>query len=362
MYINPRKPETGMSVSTVDESITVNEWLTYWLETYIKPTAKPSGYESYQFICLKHICPKLGEKKLSEVTPGMLQSFLNKQAARGNHRTGGPLSAKTVRNIRVVLDVAFKQAIAEEKISANPVPLTAIKSAKHKRVQTMTDTSQEILERYLFENKHHYHAGILIALYTGMRLGEVCALKWKDYDEEAGTLQVVRTVRRYSEIDPKPGEPKTRLVFNDTKTESSERILVVPDVLKEVFKYQRREYEKRFGTPTPEDFILFSKIGYVLDPDNLSHYFARLLDYLGIEHIKFHALRHTFATRAVEKGIDVATVSGLLVHADVTTTTHFYVHPREAAMAAAMKNIAPIYSEKKNPVITVSEFTEVKSA
>lgn len=79
-----------------------------------------------------------------------------------------------------------------------------------------------------------------------------------------------------------------------------------------------------------------------MDPDNLSHYFGRILKKLKLEHVKFHALRHTFATRAIENGIDVATVSGLLGHADVTTTTHFYVHPRDEAMRSAMRSVVPI--------------------
>ena len=79
-----------------------------------------------------------------------------------------------------------------------------------------------------------------------------------------------------------------------------------------------------------------------MDPDNLSHYFGDVLDGLGLPHVKYHALRHTFATRAVEKGVDIATVSGLLGHADVTTTTHYYVHPREEAMRRAMSSISPV--------------------
>lgn len=83
-----------------------------------------------------------------------------------------------------------------------------------------------------------------------------------------------------------------------------------------------------------------------MDPDTLSHYFSRILRQLHLEHVKFHAMRHTFATRAIENGIDVATVSGLLGHADVTTTTHFYVHPQDEAMRAAMRGIVPVGTVK----------------
>lgn len=184
--------------------------------------------------------------------------------------------------------------MAEGQVSGNPVPLTAIKSAKHKRVQVMTDDAQKVLEQYLFQNMNDYNSGILIALYTGMRLGEVCALKWKDYDEKKGILQVVRTVRRCSVDNPAPGENRTRLVFNDTKTESSERTLVIPSVVAGIIKYQKAEYTSRFGAPKPEDYIIFSKFGAVMDPDNLSHRFSKILDYIGLDHVKFHALRHPY--------------------------------------------------------------------
>ena len=112
-------------------------------------------------------------------------------------------------------------------------------------------------------------------------------------------------------------------------------------------KLQRERFAKEFSREAcDEDFIVFNRCGRVMDPDNLSHYFSRILRQLHLEHVKFHAMRHTFATRAIENGIDVATVSGLLGHADVTTTTHFYVHPRDEAMRAAMRGIVPVGTAK----------------
>ena len=227
-------------------------------------------------------------------------------------------------------------------VSHNPVPLTAIKSCKTRRPEIMTDEMQEKLEQYLFHNRSIYHPGIILALYTGLRRGEVCALRWRNYNEVTGKLTVEQTVRRLTNYDAGPGEPKTKLVFNDVKTDSSDRILVMPPVVQDMLSEQKRRFAKQFHIPREDDFIIFSKSGGVTDPDNLQHYFSRLLRKLGLEHVKFHAIRHTFATRAIENGIDVSTVSGILGHADVTTTTHFYVRPREKAMNRAMQRITPI--------------------
>lgn len=207
--------------------------------------------------------------------------------------------------------------------------------------------SQRVLETYLFEHFGHKEAGILLALYTGMRLGEICALRWKNYQESTGMLSVESTVRRISDIDSNPMASKTQLVFGSVKTTFSERELYMPDVVQQLLKLQRERFAKEFGREAcDEDFIVFNRCGRVMDPDNLSHYFSRILRQLHLEHVKFHAMRHTFATRAIENGIDVATVSGLLGHADVTTTTHFYVHPRDEAMRAAMRGIVPVGTVK----------------
>ena len=328
----------------LSEDMALHTWLGYWLENYIRPVAKPSSYEHYRDNCEKHIIPAIGHLPLKSITSRQLQQFFNQQAKTGNNCNGGPLSTKSMRNMRVVLNVAFKQAIAEGWITGNPVPQTAIKSCKAKKVQVMTDDMQERLETYLFEEKNRYHPPIQMALYTGMRRGEICALRWKDYNPITHRLQIHETVRRLNNYDAKPGDPKTKLVFNDVKTDSSQRELLMPPVLVDVLEKQRERFAQEHQFPTPNDFIFFSNSGGVLDPDNLQHYFSRLLKKLGLNHVKFHATRHTFATRAIENGVDVSTVSGILGHADVTTTTHFYVHPRDKAMSEAMQSISPIYA------------------
>ena len=336
------------SAETADcgKTITVSDWVRYWLEIYIRPVFKPASYEHYRNYAEVHILPTLGEEPIVSVTPGRIQRFFNQEAAHGNHKTGGPLSAKTMRNLRVVLDVAFKAALAEGVIDKNPVPLTVVRSVKTKRVEVMTNDMQQVLEEYLFSHYHHYHAGILFALFTGMRLGEICALRWSDYDESEKRLTVSRTVRRTKTYSDDPGEPKTRLVVTDPKSDASARELFMPPVLQELLADQKIRFAKDHHIPTDDDFIVFSENGGMVDPDNLSHYFSRLLKKLGIDHVKFHAMRHTFATRTIEGGVDVATVSGLLGHTDVTTTTHFYVHPRNQAMEEAMKHITPVTTKK----------------
>lgn len=331
----------------LDGNLTLACWLTYWLETFIRPVVKASTYESYRGHCEKHIIPGLGEIKLNSLTTTQIQRFFNKEAKTGNGKNGGMLSPKTIRNMRVVLDVALKQALAEDLISSNPIPLTVIKSVRTKKLDVMTDDTQEILEKYLVNNEDPYHPAIMFDLYTGIRRGELCALRWNDYNEKTGRITIDETVRRLTNYDAKPGENKTIMVFNNTKTESSYRDLQLPPFLQSLISEQRRKYTKNFGIPKEDGFIFYSSNGNMLDPDNLQHHFLNILRKLNLGHLKFHTIRHTFATRAIEKGIDVSTVSGILGHSNVTTTTRFYVHPREKAMTKAMANMTPLYNPDK---------------
>lgn len=333
----------------------LKDWAEFWLRIYVQPVAKPSGYEHYYDNMHKHILPKLGFYRLSQLTVAVVQQFLNEQANYGNLRNGGPLSPKSIKNMRVVLDACCKRAVADGFMVGNPVPLTVYKRCPSKRVEIMNDEEQRILEEWLFENPSSQSSGILTALYSGVRLGEVCAARWKNYDFQRGRLRIEETVRRVSnhQDDAEYGE-RTSLVFSEAKTEASKRDLYLPEVLQDLMAVQYERFVQEFGRePGPEDFIIFNKAGGVMDPDNLSHYFGDILKGLGLNHIKYHALRHTFASRAVENGVDVATVSGLLGHADVTTTTHYYVHPREEAMRKAMAAVRPVTKNYVRPNIRI---------
>ena len=323
--------------------MTLNEWTEQWLATYVKPVAKPSGYEHYCDNMYKHILPKLGNLPMNELTTAVVQQFLNGEALHGNLRTGGPMSAKSVKNMRVVLDVCCKRAVADGIMPVNPVPATVYTHCRSKKLTVLSDDAQATLEKWLFSDLSLNNAGIILALYTGMRLGEVCAVRWKGYDAASGTLHITQTVRRVT-IDPSAEYGKrTKLVFSTAKTEASERSLYLPEVLQGLLTVQWERFRSLFGrAPNGEDFIIYSAAGGVLDPDHLSAYWRDVLDGLHLPHVRFHDIRHTFATRAIEQGVDVATVAGLLGHADVTITTHYYVHPREASMHRAMAAIEPV--------------------
>ena len=130
--------------------MTLNEWTEQWLETYVKPVAKPSGYEHYCDNMYKHILPKLGNLPMNELTTAVVQQFLNGEALHGNLRTGGPLSAKSVKNMRVVLDVCCKRAVADGIMPVNPVPATVYTHCRSKKLTVLSDDAQATLEKCCF--------------------------------------------------------------------------------------------------------------------------------------------------------------------------------------------------------------------
>ena len=177
------------------------------------------------------------------------------------------------------------------------------------------------LQRFLFQDGNLQNMGILLALYTGCRLGEICALRWRDVDWSQQELHLRQTVKRLPRSQRQPGQSVTELVFSPTKGRDGSRRIAAPAVVFALLEMQCRRHETRFGAPVqPGGFVVYNTQDQLTDPDNLSHYFGEVLTALQLPHARFHDLRHTFATRAIEHGMDILTLSGMLGHADVGTT------------------------------------------
>lgn len=341
-----------MSPCTPSTDPTFQDWVNEYLETYVKPVCKPSSTAYFADNLLKHAVPALGNLPLSEIDSATLQRFFNQQAAHGRLKDGGPLSAKSVRNLRSAVSGCFTMAVAQGILRSNPVPGTVIRRATKPTVDVMEDQEQETLMNFLYTDPNLMNIGIILAARLALRRGEVCAARWKAWDPHRGYLHIGETVKRLP--SEKDGGPKTELVFGPAKSEAGNRDLALPPDLSQLLELQYARFYELFGRyPDPEDFIVYNSTGTLTDPDNLTHYFSDVLAGLGLSHVKFHALRHTFAARAVEQGVDIETVSGLLGHTDVTTTTHYYLHPRQEAMNKALWKLsaAPGMPPKKLPAV-----------
>lgn len=275
-------------------------WLTEWLELYVKPSAKIRTYEKYEQFIRLHISPVLGETETGDLSAMVLQKFIAALTKKG-------LSAGTVNAIVTVLKNSLRRAvlsgIAENEYSGR---LQRPKIVE-KKMNCFTVSEQKQIEQFVFACRKLKLNGIILCLYTGLRIGELLALEWTDINFEQGLLSVTKTCH-----DGKGGR-----VTDTPKTETSRRLIPVPKKLMPVLRQWKRQAE------TP---YVVEERGKCLGVRSYQKTFELLLKHLGLPHRGFHALRHTFATRAIECGMDVKTLSEILGHKNPTVTLKRYTH------------------------------------
>ena len=286
-------------------------WLFDWLENYVKPSVKMRTYERYYQICALHIIPSLGKYILAEISVIDLQKFISAMLTNGNHKTSKGLSANFVNTIISVLQNSLKTA---HLIGLTPEYVAnKIKRPKtvEKQVDCFTLSEQKKIEQYVLHSPKDKLFGVVLCLYTGLRIGELLALMWKDIDFGKGLLFVSKTCH-----DGNDGCNHIRII-DSPKTVHSRRVIPLPKqilpLLKNLKKRSNCEYIIADG-----DKPVFVR--------SYQRTFELLLKKLGIAHKGFHSLRHTFATRALECGMDVKTLSELLGHKNATVTLNRYAH------------------------------------
>lgn len=290
------------------------EVLLLWME-HNRVHYKGATEKKHQDLINAHILPVLGDVKVTKITATMLNSFALKKLQHGRLDGTGGLSASYVRSMMLIIGSAMKYAADEQMCP--PMKSPVYKPAVPKKdLPVLSQAEQKKLENYLHIGLDATRLGVLLALYTGLRIGEVCALAWEDIDFEREMIHVRHTVSRVNCPD-NASSRKSILIIDAPKTQASVRdIPILPNML-----------------PILEDFASSSSSRYVVSdtpnfvsPRTFEYRYHRLLKGCGVAPIHFHALRHTFATRCVESGIDVKTLSEILGHSDTSVTLNTYVH------------------------------------
>lgn len=288
------------------------EWLEEWLDNYIKPTAKERTYTRYYEIVHQHISPHLGEYELNDLTPIVIQKFVTHLSQCGNLKTGAGLSPNSVNSIITViqgsLETANRIGLSDE-YTADKVKRPKI---TEKQISCFTPVEQKQIEQAVMNDKKIKMFGILLCLYSGLRVGEVLALEWTDIDFVKSELTVNKTCH-----DGKDKDGKFCRVTDTPKTESSRRVIPIPKQLLPHLREVKKKSSSKYVVSNGEKIISVR---------SYQKTFTSLLKRLGIQHKGFHSLRHTFATRALECGMDIKTLSEILGHKNPTITLNRYVH------------------------------------
>ena len=290
----------------------LKEWLDIWLNKYTKFAVKLRTYERYRYIIEKHINPKLGEFDLDDLSAVTLQDYVLSELEGGNLISSKGLANNSVIGIVNVLKSALKLAKSLEMSVLDNSNKIKLPMATEKPVTAFEKWEQEKLEKYCLSSNKTNYLGIVICLYTGIRLGELLALTWNDIDFKSGIMTISKTAYRIKQN----GNPQ--VVIDKPKTKNSSRLIPLPKQLLEILKRAKRI--------SKSDFVLSTRTGGIVGTRAYQKTYERILRKLNISYKNFHSLRHTFATRAIEMGMDVKTLSEILGHKNPVITLQRYTH------------------------------------
>jgi integrase len=330
----------------VSTGYTVSQWLREWLTTYALPTVKQSTYISYESYVRLHLEPALGTNRLTTLTVELLQRFFNQKKQT--------LSPKSLRNIYNMLHNCLDQAVTNGYLVRNPLQGVKLPQVTKKEILILTQEEQNALHMVAQESHTIATFGIIFTLSTGIRMGEMLGLQWGDVDYTNHTIRIRRTVGRLQKVDesgkliPKTaGVPTTEIVARSPKSVTAQRTIpLFSQVWNDLMTYYKKQQDllRAQGIPlTPTTPIFSTPLGLVYEPRTYEDLFKRTLKAAGVQDINFHALRHTFATRALEAGMDIKVLSSILGHAQASTTLNLYAHALPDHKRQSMEKMSSFY-------------------
>lgn len=275
----------------------VQEWL-YVNQSRIKPSTFTKFYGFFN----NHIKNQIGNYQIIYITPVVLKNFTDEKLKSG-------LCESSINSILTFIHTCLKYA---HRQYGTPLIEFIYLKVPYKEMRVLSIQEQDCLVEYLKNDMDIYKFGVLFALYTGVRIGELCALKWEDVKDDA--IIINKTMQRLSKVN----EKGTELIVLDPKTYTSVRTIPLPACLK--------DYVEKFRSDNTNDNFLSNEQYKIIEPRVMQYYFQSYIENLGLPHASFHALRHSFATRCVELGVDTKTLSTILGHSSVITTAARYVH------------------------------------
>ena len=305
---------------------TVEEIAEEWLADK-KMTVKPASYSNYQRLLNNHVYPYIGGIRFSALTKQKLTAWVSELLVSGRKDKKGGVSVKTAREVLTIFKSVCTYSHSEYGFENPAENVRLPKIEKNiEEFAVLCEQERKQLEKYLLNTPELTNMGILLCLYTGIRIGELCALQWDDVDLDRKELHITKTLQRIS-----LGNGTTKIQIGTPKSRTSIRIVPMPE-----FICQYLMQFKGFHTA-----YLLSGNGTPIEPRTMQNRFKSVLKECGIREIKFHGLRHTYATLCIERGFDPKALSEILGHSDVNITLNRYVHSSDEMKKRYVERLLP---------------------
>lgn len=301
------------------EALTLTDWFSEWMHV-LRSSVKPSTYAVYERYFNNHIKPFMGELYMTALSTDIIQRFIDSREG---------LSPTSVKGIFLFLKSGLSAAEEKQLIKDIWSGVRLPKRSEKGLIRVFSKSEQRDLENAVASSGNPNDIGILICLYTGLRIGELCGLMWEDINFKASVLSVRRTVQR---ISINQGEKKTSVVIMPPKSISSLRDIPIPRMLMGILS----EHKRLYGGSK----YVINNEGRMIEPRYYQYRFAKILKNANIKPAKFHTTRHTFATRALESGMDIKTLSEILGHADAVITMKRYAHSSDEQKRCCIEKLA----------------------
>lgn len=307
-----------MKTNSIKYTDLANKWLNYHSQFI-----KESTYSNYRNIIDNHLFPDFGDLEIYDFNNSILQQYVIAKHSNGS-KINDSLSIKTVKDIMVVLKLTLRYAFKEDNISSFDLSVKYPKITENRSIKTLSKSEISKIISAVQNSADERDIGILFGLLSGMRIGEICALRYSDISFKSNTIEVSRTLQRiYTKND------KTKIIETSPKTNSSFRSIPLSKELK----------TKLVTKKNSNNNYVLSNSKNPVEPRLLRKRFSSLLNECNIKHYTFHSLRHTFATKCIEAKIDYKTISVLLGHANINTTLNLYVHPNSTQKKRAINKL-----------------------
>ena len=333
----------GADRVVINRNMSVSDMAGIWLSNNVRGFVRDSGFANY---CnhVRRITSYLGECAAAELDRQYVQRFISKLIIEDK------LAAGTVRGIVTTLSSIFKAMVEDGFLLKNPCTKLKLPAIAEKEIKVFSRRDQERLQQNILDSQDYRDFGVLICLFTGIRLGELCALRWECVDFKRKMLYIRVSVGRVKDFS-KGATSKTRIVETEPKTAKSKRGIPLPAFLYRKLKEMKEGSKSKYIIPSKADDDA------PIQPRTMQHVYKRLLARAKLDYVNFHTLRHTFATRCVEQNADIKSLSEILGHSNINITLNRYVHSLIEQKRRLMAGMDLLFSKKRtrtNPMRDIS--------